>query len=30
MEYELHNPSDPHTFIAADKEVATLVIGLLV
>ena len=29
MEYELHNPSDPYTFIAADKEVATLVIGLL-
>lgn len=29
MEYELHNPSDPYTFIAADKEVAALVIGLL-
>lgn len=29
MEYELHNPSDPYTFIAVDKEVATLVIGLL-
>ena len=29
MEYELHNPSDPYTFIAADKEVAALAIGLL-
>ncbi len=29
MEYELINPSDPYTFIAADKEVAALVIGNL-
>lgn len=29
MEYELINPSDPYTFIAADKEVAALVIGIL-
>jgi len=29
MEYELHNPSDPYTFLAPDKEVAALVIGLL-
>ena len=29
MEYELYNPSDPYTFIAADKEVAALVVGLL-
>ena len=29
MEYELHNPSDPYTFIAADKEVAALVVCLL-
>ncbi len=29
MDYELINPSDPYTFIAADKEVAALVIGSL-
>lgn len=29
MEYELINPSDPYTFVAADKEVAALVIGNL-
>lgn len=29
MEYKLINPSDPYTFIAADKEVAALVIGSL-
>lgn len=29
MEYELHNPSDPYTFVAADKEIAALVVGLL-
>lgn len=28
-EYELINPSDPYTFVAADKEVAALVIGNL-
>lgn len=26
MEYELYNPSDPYTFIAADKEVAALAV----
>lgn len=29
MEYELHNPSAPYTFIAADKEVAALCVALL-
>lgn len=29
MEYELYNPSDPYTFIAADKEVAALAVGHL-
>lgn len=29
MEYKLHNPSDPYTFIAVDQEVAALVVGLL-
>lgn len=26
MEYELHNPSDPYTFLAEDLEVASLVV----
>lgn len=29
MEYELYNPSDPYTFVAADKEVAALAVNLL-
>lgn len=29
LEYELHNPSDPYTFLAEDQEVAALVIGFL-
>lgn len=29
IEYELINPSDPYTFVAADKEVAALVVALL-
>ena len=29
MEYELINPSDPYTFLAADQETAALVIGIL-
>ena len=29
MEYELINPSDPYTFLAADHETAALVIGIL-
>ena len=26
MEYELKNPSDPYTFMAADREIASLVV----
>ena len=29
LEYELINPSDPYTFLAADREVAALAIGCL-
>lgn len=29
MEYQLNNPCDPYTFIAADKEIAALCVGLL-
>ena len=29
LEYTLHNPSDPYTFLAEDQEVAALVVGIL-
>ncbi|MBE5791642.1 MAG: hypothetical protein E7322_05725 [Clostridiales bacterium] len=29
MEYSLINPSDPYTFIAADKEIAALVVAII-
>lgn len=29
MEYELHNPSDPYTFIAESREVAAIAVALI-
>ena len=29
MEYELHNPSDPYTFIAENREVDTIAVALI-